>query len=222
MAEQDEPMTTVKRIVAYRQESSKSLGLLLLGTVALIGVIGLLLFTQLTTRPDPLIFELNAKEQIIDPVPLDQEGISRAALLNWVNNLLITAFSYNYSNIDKQFSKIADYMSETAMESYRNLLRTDEDLASVEEMQYVVAVVPKTAPEIVVSRSFRGRHAWQIRVPIQLTFSNALRKSTQQAEIEFLVLRVPETESPLGIKVAGFTFKVIRRANIQRPVRTRI
>lgn len=212
----DEPLTIVKNIVAYRKESGGNLGLLLLAVVILVGMLWLLVFIQFTARPNPMVFSLNSKSQIITPVPLDMEGIEKPALLNWVNDLLFASFSYNYSNIDRQPAKVADYLSENAMKSYINLLKTDDDLNAVTELKYVVSVQPKKTPEIITSRAFRGRYAWQIKIPIVITLSNALMKTTQESVIEYLVLRVPETESPLGIKVAGFNFKVERRSRAQQ------
>lgn len=214
-----EPLTVVKQIAGYAQESSSMLSILFLSVLVLVALLIMLIFAQLVSNPSPVNFRLNNNLQIIDPVPLDEEGISTAALLNWVNNLLIDAFSFNYSNQDRQGDKLVDYMSDTALNSYLRLLTTDENLSSVKEMRYVVSVKPEEAPEILVSRSFRGRYAWQISVPAVIRFQNALVRQSQRVEVEFLVLRVPETESPLGIKVANFNYKVnsrSSRSNIRR------
>ncbi len=214
-----EPLTVVKQIAGYAQESSSMLSILFLSVLALVALLIMLVFAQLVSNPSPVNFRLNNNLQIIDPVPLDEEGISTAALLNWVNNLLIDAFSFNYSNQDRQGDKLVDYMSDTALNSYLRLLTTDENLSSVKEMRYVVSVKPEEAPEILVSRSFRGRYAWQISVPAVIKFQNVLVRQSQRIEVEFLVLRVPETESPLGIKVANFNYKVnsrSSRSNIRR------
>lgn len=203
----------VKQVVAYHNESRKKLSLLLLGVLILIGLLSTFIFLQFVIRPKPVHFNLNNNLQIIDPIPLNQEGITKSALLNWINEVLMEAFSYNYSNQDKQRAKLAPYMSEAALDSYVRLLEIDEDLSEVKELRYVVSIQPKAAPEILVSRAFRDRYAWQIRIPARVNFTNALVKQSQQVIVEFLVLRVPETESPLGILIAGINFKVQSRTN---------
>lgn len=213
-----EPQTTIRQVAAYGKESSQMLSVLFLSVMLMVALLGILIFTQLMSNPAPARFTLNSNLQIIDPVPLDEEGISTAALLNWVNGLLIDAFSFNYSNQDRQRDKIVEYMNDTALNSYMRLFSTDEDLSAVKEMKYVVSVRPEEAPEILVSRAFRGRHAWQIRIPAIIKFQNALMRQSQRVDVEFLVLRVPETESPLGITVASFSYKVNSRSN-RRPVR---
>lgn len=213
-----EPQTTVKQVAAYGKESSQMLSVLFLSVLLMVALLGILIFTQLMSIPSPARFSLNSNLQIIDPVPLDEEGISTAALLNWVNSLLIDAFSFNYSNQERQRDKLVEYMNDTALNTYLRLFFTDEDLASVKEMKYVVSVRPEEAPEILVSRAFRGRHAWQIRVPAIIRFQNALVRQSQRVDVEFLVLRVPETESALGIKVASFSYKVNSRSS-RRAVR---
>lgn len=195
----------------YNNDSKLSLSLLLLGIILLLVMLSVFIVIQFGAQPKPLHFKLNSNFQIIEPSPLDQRGISDAALLNLVNDTLMKAFSFNYSNVDRQQSKLYKYFSEAAMKIYLNLLETDEDFNSITLNKYVVSVVPTAAPEIIVAKAFRGRFAWQIRVRANIIFSNAVKKSSQSVEIDFLVWRVPETESPLGILIATFTRKVTYR-----------
>lgn len=207
--------TAAKLSYRYNKDSNGLLSLLLLGIILLVIMLIGFIVLQFGSQPKPLHFKLDDNLQIISPVPLDQRGISDAALLNWVNSTVIQAFSFNYSNVEKQQSKLYTYFSEAAMKIYLNLLNTDEDLNSIALNKYVVSITPTATPEIIVAKAFRGRFAWQIRVPARITFSNALKKSSQNVTIDFLVWRVPETESPLGIIIATFTRKVNSRSGAQ-------
>lgn len=209
------PVVTSRFTYKYNKDSRGLLNLLLIGIILLLVMLIVFIVIQFSLQPKPLHFKLDEDLQIIVPAPLDQKGISDAALLNWVNSTLIQAFSFNYSNVDKQESKLYRYFSEAAMKIYMNLLNTDEDLNSISLNQYVVSIVPTAAPEIIVAKAFRGRFAWQIRVPAKINFSNALKRSSQSVVIDFLVWRVPETESPLGVLIATFTRKVTYRSGTQ-------
>ncbi|HSX19574.1 MAG TPA: DotI/IcmL family type IV secretion protein [Gammaproteobacteria bacterium] len=214
-ATSSEPSQVTRYTYRYHNDSLKALSVLMLGLVGLIAALGFFIFVQIVSNPRPLHFALNKNLQLIDPVPLDQEGIGTAALLNWVNEFVVKAFSYNYSNIQKQAGKLAPYFSDSALKIYDDLLATDEDFKAVILNQFVVSVVPKTAPEILVGKAFKDRYAWQIEVPVTITFSNALYRAHQDVVFDFLIWRVPETESPLGVTVVTFTHDVKTRSGIQ-------
>lgn len=214
-AQPTEAMTMTRYVYRYHNDSLYTLNVLILSLVILIGLLGFFIFVQLSTEPSPLIYKLNDQMQIIKAVPLNEEGISTAALLNWVNEFVMKAFSFNYSNVEKQAGRLTPYFSDVAMKLYADLLTTDENLQNIGLNKFVVSVTPKSAPEILVGKAFEDRYAWQIEVPVTLVFSNALYKATEDVVLDFLVWRVPVTESDLGIKVATFTHRVTARSGIQ-------
>lgn len=221
-AQPTEAMTVTRYTYRYHNDSVNTLNILLLALVFLIAMLGFFIFVQLGTNPKPLHFKLNAQQQIIDPVPLDKEGITTAALLNWVNEFVMKAFSFNYSNIDKQKSKLEPYFTDQAMQIYNNLLVTDEEFLNMIPNKFVVSVVPKQAPEILVGKAFQDRYAWQIELPVTIVFSNAALRATQDITFDFLIWRVPETESELGVMVATFTYRITSRSGIQSIKRANI
>jgi len=209
------PENIVRHNSMYRSDSIAPLSFLMLGLAILIGLLVFFIFLQLGTKPSPKYFGLNENLQIIDPVPLDKEGISKAALLNWISDMVMDAFSYNYSNQHKQAFKMKEYFSESALQLYLTYLQSDQDLSEVVNRKFVVSVRMNSAPEIITGKEYKGRYAWQIRVPMQLIFSNAVSKAVQETTMDILVWRVPETESPLGVIIGSFTFKITGRTGAQ-------
>jgi hypothetical protein len=201
----------IRHRLQYQLDSQLTINILLIALIILILSIGMFIFVQFGTRTPPLHFKLNDNLQIIEPVPLDQEGISKAALLNWINESLTASFSFNYSNVSKQESKVSGYYSQKALATYLNMLNTDEDFSTIKEHHYVVSVHPTSAPEIITGKAFKGRYAWQIQIPAKIIFSNAMVRASQDITMEYLVWRVPETESPLGVTIANFNRTVVGR-----------
>ncbi len=198
-------------VYRYHNDSLGFLNILLLGFAGLLALLGLFIFVQIGTEPKPLHFPVNSGYELIDPVPLDKEGITTAALLNWVNEIVMEAFSFNYSNVVRQQSKMQPYFSDAAMKLYMDMLTTDEDFSNIAQNKFVVSVVPQQAPEILVGQAYEGRFAWQIKSPIKVTFGNAIMSSSQIMVLKFLIIRVPATQNPLGITVATYTRDVIGR-----------
>lgn len=213
----NDAMSVAKYTYRYHNDSLNVLNFLILGIVALIVLLALFIFVQIGTKPKAIHIPLNANLQLTTPVPLNKEGISTAALVNWVNEIVMKAFSFNYSNIKRQEAKMSPYFSDVAMKIYLDLINTSEAFQIVTENKFVVSVVPKSTPDILVGRAFNDRFAWQIRVPVQIIFNNALVRSSQDITFDFLVWRVPETESELGILVATFTYKMLDHT-LQQPI----
>lgn len=211
----NEQMAVTRYTYRYHNDSISALNLLLLGIFLLVGLTIFLSFVQLTTKPRPLHFALNDKMQIVKQVPLNEEGISTAALLNWVNEFTNKAFSFNYSNIQKQPGKMTPYFSDTALKVYNDLLTTDEDFRTLAQNQYVVSIVPTEAPEILVGKAFKDRFAWQVRVRASIIFSNAQVRGSHDVDLDFLIWRVADTAYPLGISVATFTRTIKARTGAQ-------
>jgi hypothetical protein len=211
MSVNEADMLVTRYVYRYHNDSLNVLNAVLLSFALLLGLLWLFIFVQITTQPKPLYFDLNKNYELIAQVPLDQEGITTAALLNWVNDIVMDSFSYNYSNIGKQQSKLQPYFSEAAMKVYLDLLANDEDFGSVLKNRYVVSVTPKSAPDIIVGQAYQGRYAWQVQATVVVTLGNALTSSSQEMVLDFLILRVPTTDSPLGIMVATFTRKLLGR-----------
>jgi uncharacterized integral membrane protein len=216
MSEPNPDIITVRQRIRYTKDYTKPLAFLLLGLIVLIAGVLLFIFVQINTRIKPQYFELTENQQLIKPIPLDLEGITKPQLLNWINEALTIAYSFNYSNIDKQESRVQPYFSSNAMQVYLDMLTFDEDFVAVATRFYVVSIRATGTPEILTSKAFKGRYAWQVRVPTQITFSNALFINTQQVEFEFLIWRVPETESASGITVASFSRKVTGRTGTRQ------
>jgi uncharacterized integral membrane protein len=217
MSEPNPDIITVRQRAIYTKDYTSPLFFLMMGLLLLIIGLGAFIAVQLNTRIEPQYFPLTANMQIIEPIPLDQEGITKPQLLNWINEAITVAYSFNYSNMGRQASRVRPYFGDNAYQVYLDMLRLDEDFATVVSKFYVVSVRATGTPEILTSKAFKGRYAWQIRVPAVITFSNALYLNTQNVEFEFLVWRVPETEVPIGITIASFSRQVVGRSGI-RPV----
>lgn len=205
----------VRQRIRYPQDHTRSLAFMMLGLVLLGALLLLYIFVQFSTRLEPETFQLTENMQLIQPMPLEVESIGKPQLLNWVNEALMTAYSFNYSNIDRQESRVKPFFGTNALQVYLDMLRLDEDFAAVAAKFYVVSIRATGTPEILTSKAFKGRYAWQIRVPAQITFSNALYVNTQDVAFEFLIWRVPETESPLGIIIASFSRQVLGRSGVR-------
>jgi hypothetical protein len=202
---------TVKHRIRFSIDNQALLGILLLGILVLIIIIFLFMFVQLSTRTLPLHFKANDQMQIIPPVPLDQEGISKASLLNWVNSIMMEAFSFNYSNQDKQAGKLAPYFTDDAMKQYLDIINNDDDFKTVKTDYYVVSAVATSTPEILTSKAAKGRYAWQIQLPARITLSNAKFTKVQEVTFEFFVWRVTELEAPQGVILGSFDHQITNR-----------
>lgn len=202
-----ENSTPVRHVNNYLSDSRLLISFVLLLQVATIAGILLLASILYYKSPGQKEFILNDNNQIISPIPLNEEGITQAELNNWINDCAQIAFNFNYSNQQKSLLILREYMSEKSIESYKKYFKSDRLLSSIEKDKRILSMLALSAPRVINDGIIQNRYAWKISMDVQFNANNAKGNSKQTRTLEFLVWRVPETESDLRVKIVNFSMK---------------
>ncbi len=205
--QEQEKLYPVRHINNYLSDSRTILSLILLLNGCVIAGIIFLCSIVFVKAPTPRGFQLNEQMQIIPLIPLNKQGITQAALNNWVGEFSQIAFNFNYSNQNKATELLKDYMDDKALDAYTKLFNTDNILSKVFQDKTIISMLAVSAPMVVSDGIIQDRYAWKIRMEIELTSSSFVRKIAQNKILEILVWRVPSNESPLGIKIVRLDLK---------------
>jgi len=188
----------------YKKDSILLINLTVLGCVGLLALMLTFILIQFSVKPAAKGFSLNQNLQIIEPQPLERPAVEQAFLINWVSEMLQTAFSYNYTSQDQIPDKLKDYMDDKGIEAFKKLLQEDIKLSKVKEQEYIVALSMRSAPKIDGDGVINGRYAWKLTLEADIIMANAQQRDAKRTQMEVLVWRVPETEAPLGIRIIRF------------------
>lgn len=197
-------------IVKNKGEFSKDgiwwLNILLLCQVILLGGILIFIFAQFIKEPKPIYFSIKKSDQLIDSIPLNKATLTEAELLNWVTEAMIVSFSFNYHNYTKITDKIENYFDQLGIESYLDLLKKDENIQQLVEKKLILSGRPIAAPRIIKDQIINGTYVWEVELPFNFKFRNQVYSLVKEFVFTILVVRVPETVSPLGVKIVKIQY----------------
>ncbi len=167
--------------------------LFLLGIVA--AGLGGVIFYLVTHRPAPVYFATNIQGGLIDLQPLNRPSVSQAELLNWVQRAVASTFTMNYVQYRQQISDTLNtYFTPQGGQNFQDALSASNDLGALQAGKYIVTANATSAP-IIEARGpypnppYRGRYAWQIAIPMQLTVQNESGKRNRYSCVRLLVVR---------------------------------
>lgn len=187
----------------YRDNYRRLVGMLLLMIIINIGLLGGIVYL-VTHRPTPQYFATSADGRIIPLHPLSDPVVTDAELLQWVNEAIISAYSFNFINYRKELQDAAQYFTPEGWAQYQAGLRASRNLETVIAKKMVVSAVATGAPQITDRGILNGRYAWRIRMPILATFQSGTEKIQQPLTVNVLVVRVSTLDVPKGIAIAQF------------------
>ncbi|MDB6096757.1 MAG: type secretion protein DotI [Francisellaceae bacterium] len=208
--ELNEYFQSVYKTNFYYDKIGKIVFLVLL-SLGLGTLLGLLLLYQKTLVPKPVFFASTPDEQIIQEPPLVNPYVSENALLNWVNEAIMSSFSYNYTNYDKLLSTMKEYFTEEGYRDYMNAI-TDPSIGQATRVildKSIVKSSPKDTPNITRQGLIKGeRYGWEILVPsMNITFYNPNFTTVKTFKVTLLVVRAPTMASHIGTKIFSFSME---------------
>ncbi len=179
----------------FYRDSYRRLLLVLLLLLVIIGVLAGLLYYLLTHRPQPKYFATNVDGGLVALVPLNKPSVSTAELLNWSVRAAASAMTLNYVEYRTQIEDTSDtYFTPQGAKQYQQALSVSNDLAAIQQGKYIVTAMATRAPQLleqgIYQRSpYTNRYAWQVNVPITITFQNEQQKKQRALAITLLVVR---------------------------------
>ena len=166
-------------VISKRVFSRDSLGwlrIVILVQLIFLGCQVAFILVQFQNKPAPIYFPLNNHDQLINPVPLTEPGLTDAELLNWVTEAMIVSFSFNYHNYNNIYEKIDEYFNEAGKNSYSKMIAENKQIQQVVNKKLILSGRPTAAPRVVDNTVVDGRYAWQVLLPFILKFNNQKTK----------------------------------------------
>jgi intracellular multiplication protein IcmL len=211
---QDEPTQVLGENDAFyhdRQNKIVTLIATLAGAAFLLLV--LLLSLQTLRDPPPRFFKGSQNVQLIQELPLDQPGLSTNALFNWLVQSMIAVHSFNFINYTTRLETIKDYFTTEGFDSFVQALRDAGVFELVINKKYVFRALPSSAPQITKEGVLANHYLWKIKLPMRFQYRNVSESLYDDADLSILVVRVPTTSSPYGIKVLRYEL-VLRKGGL--------
>lgn len=121
-----------------------------------------------------------------------------AQLTVWVNEAIVSTYTYNYSNVINRQKEIAKYFTASGWIAYNKALETSQLLNSVKKNKYAVSAVATMPPEI----QKIGADEWKASMPLIVVYKNA---TYQQKQILKVIVNFSTASSGQGIRGLAIT-----------------
>jgi intracellular multiplication protein IcmL len=189
----------------YYRMMTICLSMLILG----FGLAGFIYFQHLS-RPAPKYFATTTEGALIELIPLDQPNLSTNTLLQWATQAATSSYTYNFVNYREAFQQARNYFTPEGYKNYLKAIDESRNLEAVKEKKLVVSSVPTGVPIVVNEGRIAGRYAWQVEMPMLISYQSATEVIRQNIMLTMLIVRIPTLDSPKGIGIAQFIVETTR------------
>lgn len=187
---------------------SDRLGYLLLLIILLTGstlvFVALLVSLQALRSPPPLFFKASESAQLIEEIPLDQQGMTVNILYNWLVEGMINVHSFNFINYGTKIEAAKEYFTSEGFTSFTQALQDNHVLDRIIAKKYVFHAFPTAAPQIIKEGVLANHYLWKIKLPMAFQYRSVTESLFDLVELTLLVVRVPTTQSAFGIKILRY------------------
>lgn len=157
-----------------------------------------------THPPKPKYFATSINGRVTPLVALDQPNQSDSAVLQWVNQAAIAAYTYNFLNYRTQLQAASSYFTTNGWKQFLLALSASNSLEIVKQEKLIVSSVATKAPVILQKGVVDGSYSWRVQLPILVSYQSASQSRQQTKVVTLLVTRISTLSSPRGIGIAQY------------------
>ncbi|MES2212278.1 MAG: type IVB secretion system apparatus protein IcmL/DotI [Pseudomonadota bacterium] len=200
--------TVVLRNFFYRDNYYRMMTLTLWLLLLAFALMGFIYFQQ-ATRPTPKYFATTPDGALIELIPLDEPNLSPNTLLQWATQAATASYTFNFVNYRQAFQDARIYFTPDGYNNFIKAIEASRNLEAVKQKKLVVSAVPTGVPVVVNEGRISGRYAWQIEMPMLISYQSANERIVQNIKLTMLVLRVSTLESPRGLGIGQFIVETV-------------
>lgn len=155
---------------------------------------------------DPAYFYAKNQDDTLTPlVALNQPNLTTSALLRWTINAITLAFTMDFYNYQENIASVRNYFTQAGYDNFLNALEKQGIISEIREKNLVLNSVV-TDPPIVINEGMitTGFYAWQLQIPMLLTYQGPSEIIPVRILVTALITRVPTNESEQGVGIASF------------------
>lgn len=187
----------------YRDGYRKVVAALSLIIIAIILLVAGSIYLYISIPP-PVYFITDKEWRLVPPVPIEQPYLSTSDLLQWVGNVMMGAFCYDFVNYQNQIQANRKYFTDKGWLAFQGMLNNyaSSDLVTIKKT--FINGAPGGAPFIINEGLLDKRYAWWVQIPMQINYTYAsTNTTTSKRDITFqlLVVRIPTWNNFDGVVI---------------------
>lgn len=187
---------------ADRQNDTR-LMVILIGGMLFALLLSIIIFIQIIYRPLPSFYAISADNQHLKLIARTEPNYVPTTLIKWASEAAASAYTFNFSDYQKQLEAVKPFFTEAGWSSYRNSISSL--LNTVISNQLFINSVVSGPPVIVNEGPLPGYdYVWRIQVPLLASYTTAETSEKQNFIVTLTIVKIPTSENPKGIGIDQF------------------
>jgi intracellular multiplication protein IcmL len=151
-------------------------------------------------------FAINREGQITPLVALNKPFITNSGLINWTNNAVTHALSFDAANWRMQIQGSSHYFTHSGFNDFVNKLKTSGTLKELMHEKLMQTCI-QTGATVITSHGHmkNGVYGWEVQMPVKILMENSHKSSDVSYVAKVIIKRVPTMMAPLGIAIQSIS-----------------
>lgn len=204
MADKDALALIFARNAFYRRIYLLALGAFALSLLAILFLIFVIIF--LTRNPShPLYFATDNVSRLIQIIPKARANMSTEEMLNWAEDAVEAAYTYDYLNYPGQLQSAQKYFTTYGWKQYMRALSASNNLVALKERKMIINAKVVQKPKVLTQGILSGAFAWRVEMPVLVTYLlppyDGSKKFSNALKVTMIVQRQPALQGYKGLGI---------------------
>ncbi len=155
---------------------------------------------------EPKYFATNPYGVLTPLTPLTEPSLSSQAIAQFSSDVATKAFTYNYLNQKNVFADLRNNFTISGWQAFLDNIKKSQVVDLIAKNRLVLSAVVKSAPAIVEEGPSLGHYAWQVQIPLLVSFHSGEQVINHNYIVNLRIVRRSTLDSPIGIGVERFSY----------------
>lgn len=209
MTKQSEGLKLVMLRNAFYRDNYRRAIMALLFVLVIDCVLGFMIFYKWTHPPQPEYFATTADGRIIMLHPLSDPVLPDDFVLQWATNAVRKAFSLDYVHWREQLQDASNNFTPDGWKWFLGSLKSTNNLKTLVDLKMVSNATVTGAPTVDRKEVVGGHFAWNIKMPLLVTYTSEGHNISMPMEVTLIVVRMPTQDYPQRIAINNFLAQTV-------------
>lgn len=165
------------------------------------GFLAYIVYYKISNPPQPQYFAATADGRIIKVHPLSDPSLSDDFVVQWTADAVHKAFSWDFIHWREQMQEASNNFTPDGWRDFSASLKDSNNLKTLIDLKMVSNVEVTGSPQIIQKAVVAGHYAWNIKIPVLLSFTSVEKTINQPMNLTVIVLREPVQYYPQKIAI---------------------
>lgn len=198
----------ILRNAFYRDNYRRAL-VALLFMIIINCVLGFMTFYKWMHPTQPIYFATTPDGRIIILHPLSDPVLPDDFVLQWATDAVRGAFSLDYVHWREQLQNASTNFTPDGWKWFLGSLKSTNNLKTLVDLKMVSNAELTGSPTVVRKEVVDGHFAWNIKMPLLLSYLSEGHTITMPMEVTLIVVRMPAQNYPQRIAINNFLAQTV-------------